>query len=271
MDQNIEPYGAAGAREGSSGLLYTDRAAAAPEAVAPRVLVVDDNLINRKVAVMMLSKIGIKADAAGNGQEALEAIAHTPYALVLMDCHMPEMDGLAATRELRRLEGGGRRLPVIAMTASTGDDLEACREAGMDDSLPKPVRLADLENALRSWTAPVSPEAFRRVTETMDGDREAMAALIREFLESGASLVSVVRSSVAEADRGALGLAAHALRGACLSFGARPLADICSRLESMAKEGQALACVDFADAAAAEFERVRKALDAFVAEPVRPS
>ena len=133
MDQNNETYGVVEARGISSGPPHIHPSVVAsaeqlikearPEpavaqAAAPRVLVVDDSGINQKVAVLLLAKLGVKADTAGNGLEALAAIERVPYALVLMDCHMPEMDGLAACRELRRLEGGRRHLPVVAMTAS---------------------------------------------------------------------------------------------------------------------------------------------------------
>lgn len=264
MEQNSATYSPAGTREGAVGFLHVE-----PAPSALRVLVVDDSEINQKLAVIMLTHLGVKADTAGNGLEALAAIERVPYSLVLMDCHMPEMDGLTATRELRRLEGGGRRLPVVATTASAEDDWKSCLEAGMDASLPKPFRRADLENVLRTWTAPVSQDASRRILETMGGDPEAFSAVVAEFAQSGATLTDMIRSTAAAADRGGLSLAAHALKGACLSFGADPLAYLCSRLEGMTAAGQALACGPFADAAAQEFERVRRALEALAADGLK--
>ena len=282
MDQNNETYGVVEARGISSGPPHIHPSVVAsaeqlikearPEpavaqAAAPRVLVVDDSGINQKVAVLLLAKLGVKADTAGNGLEALAAIERVPYALVLMDCHMPEMDGLAACRELRRLEGGRRHLPVVAMTASEAGDLKVCLDAGMDAALPKPVRPADLENALRAWTAPVSQDAMRRLSQTTGGDPDLLAVLAAEFEQSGKALTSVIREASAAADRGALALAAHALKGSCLIFGARHLANICSRLESMTEAGQALSCGAFVDALVEEFERVRKALTAGAFRP----
>lgn len=232
-----------------------------------RVLVVDDCEANRKVAVMMLAKLGVRADTAGNGLEALEAVERVPYCLVLMDCHMPEMDGLAASRELRRREGGRRRLPVIAMTASMGEDIQACLDAGMDGSVAKPARLADLEKILRTWISPVSGEALRRVLDTMGDDPEVLGALVADFAQSGMALCSVMRTAVAEGDWKASSQAAHGLKGASLNFGAHPLAYLCSRLEGMTEAGQATACRAFSDAVAQEFERVRKALGALAATP----
>lgn len=116
------------------------------------VLVVDDNIVNQKIAVMMLERLGHRVDVAADGLEAVEAIARTDYAAVLMDCHMPGMDGYEATREVRRRSGGGRRLPIIAMTATTrAEDEQSCLAAGMDDFLTKPVTLEGLARVLERW------------------------------------------------------------------------------------------------------------------------
>jgi signal transduction histidine kinase/ActR/RegA family two-component response regulator len=126
-----------------------ERAEAA--ATAP-ILVVEDNPINQQVACGWLRKLGYRADVAANGFEALEALERIPYAAILMDCQMPEMDGFQATAAIRRREGSARRTPVIAMTANAMQgDRERCLDAGMDDYLSKPVRLEDLDAALRRW------------------------------------------------------------------------------------------------------------------------
>ncbi|MFH1138953.1 MAG: PAS domain S-box protein [Pseudomonadota bacterium] len=135
-----------------------------------RVLVVEDNPVNQQVALGMLAKMGLAAQVAANGLEALEALRETPYDLVLMDVHMPEMDGLTATREIRKMADepgeerpGGRgrsRIPVIAMTAGVMDqDRENCFEVGMDDFTPKPLLPAELGRVLKKWlNAPVEAE-----------------------------------------------------------------------------------------------------------------
>jgi PAS domain S-box-containing protein len=116
---------------------------------APRVLVVEDNSINQRVAVEQLKKLGYAADAVADGREALEAIALIRYHAVLMDCQMPKLDGYDTTRELRRREGSDRHTIVIAMTASAmAADRQKCLDAGMDDYLAKPVLLEDLERVL---------------------------------------------------------------------------------------------------------------------------
>ncbi|MCU0656070.1 MAG: ATP-binding protein [Polyangiaceae bacterium] len=115
------------------------------------VLVVDDNSINLKVAVRLVERAGFQAEGVSNGQDAVAAIERGGYALVLMDCHMPEMDGFEATRRIRAMPAPQGQIPVVALTASTmPEDLEACRSVGMNGVLPKPVSLAALRSELSS-------------------------------------------------------------------------------------------------------------------------
>src|SRR5262249_3877290 len=130
--------------------------AGAPARVQPqrvmRVLVVEDNAINQKLALNQLRKLGYVADAIDNGPAALDMMARGSYAAVLMDCQMPRMDGYATTAEIRRRESGRRHTIVIAMTAFAHEGArERCFAAGMDDYIAKPVRLEALEAALARW------------------------------------------------------------------------------------------------------------------------
>jgi CheY-like chemotaxis protein len=119
-----------------------------------RILLAEDNSVNQRVAIQMLKKLGYRADTAANGVEALEALDRQPYDVVLMDVQMPELDGLEATRELRRRSARGPRQYVIAMTASVmREDREACFAAGMDDYVPKPLAPRELVAALRRASA----------------------------------------------------------------------------------------------------------------------
>jgi signal transduction histidine kinase/CheY-like chemotaxis protein len=135
-----------------------DAAPAAVPADAPKpaspglVLLVEDNLINQKVALHQLSRLGYAAHLASNGEEALKALAMHDYALVLMDCQMPLLDGFETTRRIRDAEDGGRRLPIVAMTANAAEgDRERCLAAGMDDYLPKPIVRDALAALLRKY------------------------------------------------------------------------------------------------------------------------
>jgi signal transduction histidine kinase/DNA-binding response OmpR family regulator len=124
-----------------------------------RVLVAEDNVVNQKVAVRMLERLGLRADVAANGREAVSMFELLPYDLVFMDCQMPEMDGYEAAGEIRRREGPGRHVAIIAMTADAmAGCREQCLEAGMDDFISKPVAMEALFEALRRW-APVKEPA----------------------------------------------------------------------------------------------------------------
>ncbi|MGA2471373.1 MAG: ATP-binding protein [Solirubrobacteraceae bacterium] len=127
---------------------------------APLVLVAEDNPVNQMLSVRLLDKCGYRAEVVANGYEALEAIEHTAYAAILMDCQMPEMDGYEATRELRRREHPPQHMPVIATTAhSMTKDREKCLDAGMDEYIAKPIHAADLRDALARAIAAETVEA----------------------------------------------------------------------------------------------------------------
>ena len=125
----------------------------------PPILLVEDNIVNQKVVLRQLQKLGYSAAVAQNGREAVAAVAHSAYSMILMDCQMPEMDGFEATRLIRAAESrhasapdSGSHLPIIAMTANAMEgDREACLAAGMDDYLAKPLRIETLRRMIERW------------------------------------------------------------------------------------------------------------------------
>jgi two-component system sensor histidine kinase/response regulator len=126
-----------------------------------RVLVADDNVVNQKVAIRVLEKLGFHADAVGNGREAIDALRMAPYDVVLMDVEMPEMDGLEASAAIRAGEArSGSHIPIVAMTAhAMKGDRGRCLEAGMDDYVSKPVLPAALLAAIERVCPDGAPEA----------------------------------------------------------------------------------------------------------------
>jgi len=127
-----------------------------------RILLAEDNAVNQKLALRLLSQMSYGAEVAGDGQQAIEALQRNDFDVVLMDVQMPELDGLEATRRIRA-RWPGRRLQIVAMTANAmAGDREACLAAGMDDYISKPIRPAELAAALERVPTAPSKSARRR-------------------------------------------------------------------------------------------------------------
>ncbi len=123
-----------------------------------RILLAEDNAINQRVATFMLRKLGYDLDIAANGKEAVEVWKRGAYPIILMDCQMPELDGMEATREIRRLEGPVRKTVIVALTASAlAEDCQCCLDAGMDDYIAKPVGPETLQRKIEQWLATAAP------------------------------------------------------------------------------------------------------------------
>jgi CheY-like chemotaxis protein/HPt (histidine-containing phosphotransfer) domain-containing protein len=197
-----------------------------------RVLLAEDNPVNQEVAREYLEQLGYLVDVVNNGREALEAIAKTTYAIVLMDCQMPEMDGYQAATELRRREAsqGAQRLPVVAVTAQamTGDR-ERVIEAGMDDYLSKPLDPERLVEMLRRWTPSEVPPPERAPAPLNNKRRSPRVGAI--FLEQLPLSLAELRESFDASALDKLKAEAHKLKGSALSIGAPNLAGLCAELE----------------------------------------
>jgi PAS domain S-box-containing protein len=236
------------------------------------ILVVDDHPVNQQLAVRQLERLGYASQVTSNGRAAVEAAAtNRPYALILMDCQMPELDGFAATRAIRAFERQrGWRTPIVAMTANAMQgDREQCLAAGMDDYLTKPVRGAELRQVLARWLpAPASDLANLLDHELIEGLRELqtedhgdlLGALIDIFEVDSHEQIGVLRAAIASNDLLGVGRAAHRLRGSSANLGAVELAARCAELEALSNGGS------LADAAALlgriehELARARQAL-----------
>ncbi len=239
-----------------------------------RILVAEDNVVNRKVALYQLQKLGYSADAVENGREALTALTRQEYDIGLMDCQMPELDGYEATRQLRCHEGKGRRTWIIAMTAnSLTGDREKCLAAGMDDFVTKPVKLEALQAALDRFD-PIADDPSEAVTlETIDlahladfcdpavgGDPGVLDELIESFLANSPQLLAAAHEAIAADAAPELLRAAHTLKGSCGNFGAQRLGAACGRLEECAQHYDATEAAKLLTDVEREFATVRSAL-----------
>jgi PAS domain S-box-containing protein len=231
---------------------------------ALRILVAEDNAVNQQLALLLLRKLGYRADVAADGREALEALERQPYDVVLMDVHMPEMDGLEATR---RIHGrwAETRPRIVAMTANALEgDREACLEAGMDDYISKPIREEELATALREvpgrrLEVTIDASALDRLRETV-GTEQALSELTETFFRDTEGLLAELRRDL-EAERPAeVRRHAHTLKSTAASFGATELSALCRRLEDLAGKGSLDAAAQLLPGIDAEFSRVRTAL-----------
>ena len=219
-----------------------------------RVLIVEDNVVNQRVALRMLEKLGYRAQCVANGLEAVDAHASMPYDLILMDCQMPDMDGFEATREIRRREAGKRHTPIIAMTAyAMRGDRERCLEAGMDGYIAKPVRGRELAQAVelhlggRFSEEPEPPSRTeleeapvfdsKALLERVDGDRGAFRAVMAVFLEDAPLQIETLQGLLDRRDAAALRRQAHTLKGAAANIGAERLHQATVRIEQAADAG----------------------------------
>ena len=220
-----------------------------------RILLAEDNQINRLVALRMLHNMGFEVKVAENGQEAVRLAQQEPFDLILMDVQMPEMDGFEATAAIRAWEKDtGRHIPIIALTAHamTGDR-EDCLAAGMDGYLPKPIHIKELKRVIAEFLpqnetklaqgSPVSatksaePALDRKALLARVGnDRQLLARLVTAFNESYPGMLQSLRASLAFSDAIGLSRTAHTLKGSLGNLGAMQALQIVNRLEQLGRE-----------------------------------
>ena len=233
-----------------------------------RVLVVDDHAVNRQVLLHQLGMLGLEADAAADGAEALSLWRPGRYAVVLADIHMPRMDGYSLTAAIRahETEFAVPRTPIVAVTANAlRGEKERCLEAGMSDYIAKPVTIARLRAKLQRWMTLAPPKSEGMSGPAIDHaslriwmgqDEAAISALLASFLDSAREAQREIEAALAHSDLPTMVIAGHKLRGASLGVGARELAEIAARLQAAAKAGDRSECYLTFDALVAAIQRI---------------
>lgn len=247
-----------------------------------RALVVEDNEFNQVMITRALTQIGCMVDATSSGMDALNRLSSGDYDVVLMDCHMPQMDGFETTRQIRMLEKGKQRIPIVAVTAGgTHGMRRLCLAAGMDDYIAKPFSLATLRARVAYWIArgrdyqapaPRAPETIpvpesngtahldlSRLEELASEDGSALIAveLTKIFLDDIGKRVRALVEATSPLDEKACLSVAHAIKGACWNFGAIRLASLAEDIERRVKAKSVVEVPQLAGEVVAEFELVR--------------
>jgi two-component system, sensor histidine kinase and response regulator len=254
-----------------------------------RILLAEDNTVNQRVALGLLKKLGYRADVVSNGREAVEVLARQSYDLILMDCQMPELDGFAATAEIRQREGDQRHTLIMAMTANAMQgDRERCLAAGMDDYMSKPITLDVLRDKLALWlpaeleatsegeagttstTAVVtSPAPSPELPDPLDRERvdtvrelleEVFVETIEAFLQHTSTQFAMLREAIAHNDSTAVSHIAHTLKGSSGNIGATRLSALCEQLMHASKLGLPAEVGQHVAHLEMEFTRVHAAL-----------
>jgi signal transduction histidine kinase/ligand-binding sensor domain-containing protein/DNA-binding response OmpR family regulator/HPt (histidine-containing phosphotransfer) domain-containing protein len=230
------------------------RSAAGLAPLTGRVLVVEDQPLNREVAIGMLSSLGVEVETAHHGQQALDILQTRSFDAVLMDCEMPVMDGFSAAAAVRSREAAGVHIPIIALTADvTSAGRAACLAAGMDDHLAKPFRREALHRILSKWLACgalPAPLTAPPITALLDGATlDALRALPKRgpkdmlthigelYLLDSRGLIAAIEQSLSAGNAADLARAAHAWRSYNGNVGAHGLAQLCRELEDAARAG----------------------------------
>ncbi len=238
------------------------------------LLLVEDNVMNQKVAVYQLNAMGYAVDIASNGAEALEKLARRAYALILMDCQMPVLDGYETTRRIRRLQGELAHTPIVAMTANAmAGDREQCLEAGMDDYLTKPLLRSQLaamlehylpaaqEAAADTGAAPVMLDESR-LQELFGEDTALAGQMLDMFVEHTTPVMDELARHCQASDPllGEIQALGHRLAGSCLNLGIQALGQAGRNMELAARQGELAHVRKLAEECASAFAALRQHL-----------
>jgi two-component system sensor histidine kinase/response regulator len=243
---------------------------------ARRFLIAEDNPVNRQLVVKLLEKQGHKVTVANNGREALEKFEMAgpgEFHAVLMDIQMPQMDGMEATAEIRRLEEkAGTHIPIVAMTAhAMKGDRERCLAAGMDGYVSKPISLpklmAEIERVLSAQPVTKMEPAINldEFRARLDGNDELMGELAQLFLDDAPRQITEIRNAQTKGDVARLENAAHALKGSASTLGAGPLTSCARKLELLAREKRMDGCGELCSELEQVWERLKVELSTICA------
>jgi CheY-like chemotaxis protein len=243
-----------------------------PGAAAKRVLVAEDNPVNQLVAHGLLEGLGYAVEVVADGQAAVEALGRGQYDMVLMDCQMPVMDGYAAATAIRRQEGGGRRTPIVAMTANAlAGEAEKCRAAGMDDYLAKPVTAERLAAVVARWApaagagrpdAALDPSVIAALRELEQGQPGLLARMVGLYLRDASAQLAALRQAAERGDGHELEWAAHRLKGGSVQIGTTAMVALCRDLETAAQAQDSSRVAALVATLEQTFDQVRAALAA---------
>src|SRR5262249_5262681 len=237
-----------------------------------RILVAEDNLVNQEVALGLLRRRGHSVDVVGTGRAAVEAVSARAYDVVLMDVHMPEMDGIEATREIRRLPGDKGRVPIIALSASAmAEETNACLEAGMFGHLPKPIDPVALATALSRYAPsgdvqPAAPVAaidesyLRLLIDALGGAK--VAELVAELPQHARPHRERLAAARGATDLPQMQAAAHALSGMAANLGLTALAELAGAIEDACRGGRSGEAQSLSERLDASFEDAVTRLEA---------
>jgi PAS domain S-box-containing protein len=246
------------------------------------ILIAEDNVVNQKVAVRQLQKLGYRADAVADGREALEALERIPYDLVLMDCQMPQMDGYEATAQIRWCEGRTKHTPIIAMTAHALEgDRAKCLAAGMDDYISKPVKSEELRRVLEKWLSRagensdgsavrteslIPPVDIERLNLAIGDEPDEMREVVDLYIESMTKNLKELAVAIAEGNAKSVELIAHNCAGTSANCGMTAVVDSFHALNEMGRKNELSRARAVAERASREFESVK----AFLEENIHP-
>jgi signal transduction histidine kinase/DNA-binding response OmpR family regulator len=259
---------------------------------AVRILLAEDNITNQQVAMGALKKLGLRADVVPNGEEAISALETLHYDLVLMDCHMPKMDGYEATRQIRNPKSAVRnhQIPIIAMTAnSMRGDREKCLEAGMNDFLSKPVSPQALVNALKKWLPGEAEEIIEQtigkqvydakgsseelelsdtpilkidmLTDSLMGNKDLLRSVVKAFLADIPKRIKALRGHLVAGDVPSVIREAHSIKGAAAAVWSEPLRSVAHEMETAGMSGHIEVVTSRLPELDAQFARLKTAME----------